>query len=375
MKALSSVLFFATLCLALEPGCLREIDCASADPGCNASGALLYVFAACERRFSSGNVQGCPLDLTAEVTTFAGSGAAALTDGVGVAAAFNESNGSTSDGTSIFIADAQNGAIRKIDIATATVSTVISGLATPVRDVVSDGTYLYVAEAGGNRVLRVTLADSSQLVLAGSGAPGDVDGFGTSAQLRFPHAITVANGFLYVAQNNGTIRRINLATTEVITYGGTAGTGAHLDGPVASALFSQPNGLVVSGNALYVAEAGNNHTVRKIDLATNFVTTVAGTPGVAGDLDGFGTAALMNDPYAITTDGPNLYVTEFGGHIIRKIELATGRVIRLAGQPGVTGSSDGVFEQALFNAPRGITTDGVSLYISDSTNNTIRRMR
>ena len=105
------------------------------------------------------------------------------------------------------------------------------------------------------------------------------------------------------------------------------------------------------------------------------VSTVAGTPGVSGDMDGFGTAALMNDPYSITSDGHSLYVTEFGGHIIRRIELATGRVTRLAGQPGVIGSSDGVFDQALFNQPRGIATDGTYLYISDSTNNTIRRLR
>lgn len=355
--------------------CKLGPQCADSDPTCSEPALLLYVFSACERVFSNGNVQGCPLDLTGTVTTFAGSGTPALNDGVGTAADFNVSNGLTSDGTSIFVADADNGAIRKIDIATRTVTTVVSGLSTPVRDVVTDGTYLYVAHSAGNQVLRITIADSTQTVLAGSGASATVDGIGTAAQFAFPHAITVANGFLYVAQNNSAIRRINLTTTEVITFAGTAGMNGHLDGPASSALLSQPNGLVVSGNALYVAEAGANHTVRKIDLTTNIVSTVAGTPTVAGSQDGFGTSALMNDPYSITTDGPNLYVTEFGGHIIRKIELDTGRVLRLAGQAGVIGTSDGVSEQALFNQPRGITTDGIRLYISDSTNNTIRLLQ
>ncbi|MCR9143700.1 MAG: hypothetical protein NXI24_15740 [bacterium] len=323
----------------------------------------------------NGNVQGCPLDLNLQVSTLAGSGTPALNDGVGTAADLNEPNGSTSDGTSVFIADAQNGAIRKVDIATGTVSTIISGLGTPARDVVTDGTFLYVTESGGNRIIRVTLADSSQIVLAGSGAGGTVDGIGTAAQFTFPHAIAVWNGFLYVAQNNGAIRRINLTTTEVVTYAGTAGMSGHQDGPAASALFSQPNGLVTIGSALYVAEAGNNHTVRKIDLATDIVSTVAGSPGVPGDVDGFGTAALMNDPYSITSDGTHLYVTEFGGHIIRKIELPYLRVIRLAGVPGNTGTADGVFDEALFNQPRGIATDGTALYISDTSNHTVRVLR
>jgi len=63
----------------------------------------------------------------------------------------------------------------------------------------------------------------------------------------------------------------------------------------------------------------SNHLIRKIVISTGVVTTVAGT-GSSGSANGTGTSASFNLPRGITTDGTNLYVTEGGNHLIRKIE-------------------------------------------------------
>jgi len=116
-------------------------------------------------------------------------------------------------------------------------------------------------------------------------------------------------------------------------------------------------------------------------LASTKVSTVAGTPGTTGPDDGLQGAARFNLPQHITTDGPNLYVTDFTSSTIRRIELATGAVTTIAGkfEPGGAGvlevdSPAGTGETARFNQPNGITTDGFNLYVTDSYYNTVRKI-
>jgi hypothetical protein len=63
-----------------------------------------------------------------------------------------------------------------------------------------------------------------------------------------------------------------------------------------------------------------NHLIRKIVISTGAVTTVAGT-GSTGSTNGTGTSASFYHPTGITTDGTNLYVVDYGNHLIRKIVL------------------------------------------------------
>jgi hypothetical protein len=64
----------------------------------------------------------------------------------------------------------------------------------------------------------------------------------------------------------------------------------------------------------------NNHTIRKVVIATGVVTTLAGTAGSPGATDGTGLAAMFNNPAGITTDGTSLYVADYSNHTIRKVE-------------------------------------------------------
>jgi len=144
---------------------------------------------------------------------------------------------------------------------------------------------------------------------------------------------------------------------------------AGFDGTGAAARFNYPVGVAtdVNGN-VYVADS-NNHTIRKITPA-GVVTTLAGTGGVTGSVDGTGATARFNgsadgtgsaarfsNPFGVATDASgNVYVADTLNHSIRKITPA-GVVTTLAGTAGTSGSADGTGAAARFNSPFGVATD------------------
>jgi sugar lactone lactonase YvrE len=211
-------------------------------------------------------------------------------------------------------------------------------------------------------------------VLAG---PGALDGIGPEAQFYFPGGVAVDGaGNLYVADSaNNTIRKIVLATRQVTTIAGLLGETGSSDGVGASARFFSPQGLAADGAGnLYIADSINS-TVRKLVLAGNQVTTIAGTAGQSGHLDGRGPAARFQSPNALALDGTgNLFVTDLD-NTIRKVVLATGEVTTVAGQAAVSGSQDGIGTAASFRQPQGLAADGAgNLYVADSDNKLIRKI-
>jgi hypothetical protein len=131
------------------------------------------------------------------------------------------------------------------------------------------------------------------------------------------------------------------------------------------------SGITTDGTSLFFT---NNHSICKADISTGVITTIAGSASTPGSLDGIGSAARFNYPYAITTDGTNLYVADSLNNTIRKIVLSTGVVTTFAGSASAFGSTDGIGASARFSEPEGITTDGIYLYVADYGNNTIRKI-
>jgi len=213
---------------------------------------------------------------------------------------------------------------------------------------------------------------------AGSaGTSGNADGFGTDAEFYQPYGVTTDGNDLYVTdRRNNTIRRIDIATGEVTTLAGDASVAYPYgsdDGTGSAALFYEPRGITTDGTNLYVADS-MNHTIRKIVISTKEVTTYAGTAGVTGSADGIGTAASFRRPVGITSDGTNLFVADYENFLIRKIVIATREVTTLAGTALATGTTDGTGADARFNQPSGVTTDGLSLFVVDRINHTIRNI-
>ncbi len=158
------------------------------------------------------------------------------------------------------------------------------------------------------------------------------------------------------------------------TVAGNASGGAS-DGTGESARFANPWGVAVdsSGN-LYIADT-DNHTIRKITSA-GVVTTIAGQAGVSGSTDATGTNALFNSPQGIAVDSStNIYVADTGNHTIRKITPA-GAVSTLAGLAGATGTNNATGTSARFYEPEGITVNaaGSLIYVADTWNHMIRQV-
>ncbi len=235
--------------------------------------------------------------------------------------------------------------------------------------ITTDGTNLYVADSANNRLCQVSIASGQVTILAGSGAIGAVDGTGTAASFWEPIGMATDGANLYVADSaNNKIRKIDILSGQVTTLAGSGVRGmADGVGPMAS--FANPLGIAIVGPNLYVADIGNN-MIRKVVTATGQVSTLAGS-GTMGTVDGIGFAANFHFPAGIATDGTNLYVSDAGNNKIRKIAIATAQVTTLAGS-GLTGSTDGNGTAASFNYPMGITANGANLYVADSSGNRVR---
>src|SRR5207302_1284105 len=122
----------------------------------------------------------------------------------------------------------------------------------------------------------------------------------------------------------------------------------------------------------YVADS-NNHTVRQVVIATGAVTTLAGSAGIAGTVDGTGSSARFNQPNALWGNGTNLYVAEYAGNTIRKVIIASRAVSTFAGS-GALGFTDGTGTAAEFATPTGISGDATNLYIAERASHAIRKI-
>ena len=210
-------------------------------------------------------------------------------------------------------------------------------------------------------------------IAGASNYTGWADGTGSAARFNNPYGLTTDGTNLYVAEaTNHTIRKIVISTGVVTTIAGSPGVSGNVDGTGAAARFLGPRSLTTDGTNLYVADSYNS-SIRKIVISTGVVTTIAGSPNT-GYADGTGSAAKFYYPYGITTDGTNLYVTDTSNSTIRKIVISTGVVTTIAGSPSYAGAADGTGSAAQFNNPKGITTDGTNLYVSDTGSSTIRKI-
>jgi hypothetical protein len=188
--------------------------------------------------------------------------------------------------------------------------------------------------------------------------------------------MNMSSFFMCCVQMGGSLQGAELSlTAEVTTLAGESTNGSR-DGNGTSARFYQPFGITTDGTNLYVTDS-KNHTIRQVVISTEAaVTTLAGTAGSQGSTDhGNGTSARFKSPKGITTDGTNLYVADMSNHVIRQIVISTeAAVTTLAGTAGSVGSTDGNGTAARFRSPYGITTDGTNLYVTDSYYHLIRQI-
>jgi hypothetical protein len=312
-------------------------------------------------------------------------GVSGVVDGTGTSAGFGSPVALALDGTgsNLFIVDAlgtSSGVICKLSIASATVTTFAGAVkstalscagtsasfASPFATVLDTSGNVYVADTGNNFIRRIDAATSVVTIFAGGSSinSGYVDGPLAWALYSGPTclALDAAGAVMYVVDSSSSlVRKIILSNATVSTLAGGVGrtSSGFLDAVGTAALFNYPVGCALVGSALYVGDT-SNHAVRRVDVNTGAVTTLAGAGGPSGAVDGLGTAARFYNPEGLAAAGTTaLYVADKSNNLIRVVNLTTGSVTTVAGGNGGTsgGSQNGRGTAATFNNPRGVAVD------------------
>jgi gliding motility-associated-like protein len=249
-----------------------------------------------------------------------------------------------------------------------TVSGSYAGLGGITADVYGN---LFVADVSHNLIKRIS-PTGSVITFAGSGVAGSANGTGVTANFNNISGVTSdVSGNLYVVEaGNNLVRKITPAGL-VSTLAGS-GSAGKVNGVGTAASFNNPRGITIDGSGnIYIGDVGNN-LVRKI-TPEGVVSTLAGS-GTSGAANGQGVAASINGINAITTDNAgNIFIAEYGNHLIRKINPG-GMVTTFAGS-GAVGTVDGVGTAASFRYPNGLTSDAFgNIYVSDDTTDGVRRI-
>jgi len=246
---------------------------------------------------------------------------------------------------------------------------------------------LYIADAFNNRVRKINLNTGIITTVAGIGPTSLPSGFSgdggpaTNAQLWIPCGVfTDTTGNVYIADAaNNRIRKITVATGIITTVAGNGATGYSGDGtPATNAEFNGPCGLYLdkAGN-IYIGDY-NNNVVRKVDAITGIITTIAGDTiaGYSGD-SGPATNAEIDGPSQVFADNTgNIFIADQWNHAIRRVDATTGIITTIAGNgtPGYTGDN-GPATDAQLNQPTGIFIDQQNnIFIAQYQDEAIRRI-
>jgi sugar lactone lactonase YvrE len=265
------------------------------------------------------------------VTRIIGSGTAALDDGAIDKASFNEPQGMTlsGDGTTLYVCDRLNHALRAVDLKANTVRT-----------------------------------------LSGNGEQGrdrKYNGPARPAQLNSPWDVQRVGEQLFIAMaGHHQIWRYDPATDVIAVH---AGSGAERcdDGPLMESTFSQPSGLASDGTRVFLADSEDS-TIRSVTVDPMGTTeSLAGSEDLFGFglKDGNGKDALFQHPFCVELiagpKGALLIVADTYNHVLRTVDPLTGD----AGTLPVTGLEQG------FHEPGGLSSDGKQLYVADTNRHRI----
>jgi len=245
--------------------------------------------------------------------------------------------------------------------------------------VVDSAGNVYVSDVNNSRVRKIDTAGIVSTVAGNGTATWSGDGFATGVSLYAPAGLALDTaGNLYVADYwNGCIRKV--AGGVMTTVAGTGGSLGYSGdgGPATSALLGAVADVTFdSAGNCYIAD-NTNSCIRKVDAATQFISTVAGTgtAGFSGD-GGPATSAQLNEPWGVTVDSAgNVYIADYGNNRIRRVDAATGIITTVAGNgsPGYSGNSGSALS-AQISAPRKVIVHAGFLLVTEENNGVVRRV-
>ncbi|MDA0733988.1 MAG: alkyl hydroperoxide reductase [Chloroflexi bacterium] len=263
-----------------------------------------------------------------------GSGRAGLDDGSFSTATFNHPQGMALDGNALYVADAENHTLRKVDLTAERVETIAGN-----------------GNQGSNRETR---------------------GPGLAMELNSPWDLVYHAHALYIAMAGlHQLWSMTLGDGQIGPYAGSGGESI-TDGPRATAMLAQPSGIASDGTKLYFVDSETS-SVRTADLNPNGrVGTIVGQDlFVFGDVDGTEDKVRLQHPIGIAYQDGIVYIADTYNHKIKKILPNTRSSFTLLGS-GEAGHQDGPGHQAKFSEPSGISFAGGKLFIADTNNHLIR---
>ncbi len=371
-----------------------------------------------DEKYKASSVDSEPLTFTKTwvVTTIAGGGSAGLSTSVaGTQAQFNEPRGMdlSSDGATLYVVDSGNNSVRAISTASPHTVTTIAGDGTagyaddaagtkakfsnPI-DITRHGDIMYLVDGDNHRIRTIsTTAPYEVKTIAGDGSKdnnaANLNGNGEAAKIPYPYGISVSpdGAAVYFSDRVG-LRKLNTTSPYAVSTIPVASVTGKVE--VLNSSFQVVertvtfdfwgmHGMVVGQNntSLYFV-APYEHAVAMlsgINASTPTTTLITG--------GGTNTPREFNSPkdVALSPDGATLYVPDTYKDRIRAISTtAPYTITTLAGRDTskwlssryFTGNKDGNDAHARFNAPQGIAVaqDGKTIYVSDTGNNTIRKM-
>ncbi len=342
---------------------------------------------------------GTPMNI---ITTITGNGTFGHIGDGGLATAAEVANPSgvaVDAAGNIFIADQFNNEIRRIDYSTGIITTVAGNLSYgyngdgiqataaslnyPAAVAVDAAGNIFIADDANNRIRMVDHSTGLISTVAGTGTAGyNSDGIqATAAELYYPMSLALdASGNIYIADNyNNRIRKVDHSTGLISTIAGD-GTGAYNgDGILATAAqVNAPTGVALDASANIFITDYNNQRIREIDHLSGIITTVVGNGSLGYNGDGIpATAAELAFPYNTSTDGQNnIFIADYDGDAIRKVDYSSGIINAVAGNRayGYTGDG-GPATIAELGQPSDVKiTPSGNIIIADNGNNAIREV-
>jgi sugar lactone lactonase YvrE len=342
------------------------------------------------------------------ITTYAGEykdglGGYSGDGGPATSAQLNGPSGIALDGSgNLYIADSDNNRVREVlsngtiepfagdGVAGGTadgaaIAATSAELDDPSDVVVAGPNEVLIADTGNNVICKVVSGMISGFVGDGGDGDGGDGGPAAGAQLSTPAGLVVHGGNLFIADSgNNVIREVNANNVITTVVGGNGGLlYTNDDGPATAATLANPDGIAVQslggslGDDVFISDE-NFNVVRELNTVSGNMTTIAGT-GESGALSSgdLATDAELAGPAGLALDGHgDLFIADSGNNVIRKVNLASGTIMTVAGD-GISGYSGdkGLATAAEISDPTGVAVDSFGdIFIADSGNNLIREV-